>query len=340
MTGLRMTEDPRDTFSSAARRTVDWLLSQQRDDGSLGPERHDLAYYYKTPLLLLLAGHSGAAQRMLDFVARNFQQQDGHFASSSKIKTLDPLLAQYDAYIDGWLAIAAHRSGRFELARPAWAHLRRFANPGFGGFCLSGHYRGDGSDVIELLTTAHLGMTALYCGELPLALAAGHCLRRFWEYQPDPERRLLLRMDDAGEFIDRWPNDTSSLHVVECGAAKQAWFFVGYPIAFLVMLARATGNSANLARAHLATAAAFAGFAERCGDALLVDHSAHKVAWALGLLAQVSGDPKHRALAMAIARGMVERQSEAGTWLDAGPDHTRVEQSAETALWLFELATM
>jgi hypothetical protein len=330
-----MIDDPRDTFASAARRTVDWLLSQQLDDGSLGAERRDLACYYKAPLLLQLGGHGRAAHRMLDFVARKFQQQDGSFANS-----LDPSLAIYPSYSDGWLAMAAQRNGRFELARPAWAHLRRFGHPGFGGFCLAGHYRGDGSDVVELLTTAHLGMTALYCGELPLALAAGHCLRRFWEHQPDPENRLLVRMDDAGEFIDRWPDETANLHVIDSRSADQAWYFIGYPIAFLVMLARATGNSANLARAHLQTAKAFAGFAERCGESLITDPFAHQVAWGLGLLARVSDEARHRELAYTIGRSMVERQREAGTWLDEEPDHHRVDQSVESALWLLELATM
>lgn len=338
MIDRRMLDDPRDTFALAARRAVDWLLSQQIDDGSLGGQRRDPAYYYKAPLLLQLSGQGRAAHRMLDFVASRFQQRDGSFASA--LETRDPTLAVYQACADGWLAMAAQRSGRFELSRPAWAHLRRFAHPGFGGFCLAGHYRGDGSDVVELLTTAHLGMTALYCGELPLALAAGHCLRRFWERQPAPERQLLLRMDDAGEFIDQWPDEAANLHVIDSRSAGQAWYFVGYPIAFLVMLARATGNSANLARAHLLTAKAFAGFAERCGDALITDPFAHEVGWGLGLLARVSGEARHQELAHAIARGMVDRQSAAGTWLDEAPDYQHVDQSVEAALCLLELATM
>lgn len=331
---------PHDTFSAAARRAADWLLSQQLDDGSLGPERRDIMYYCKVPQLLQSMGHAHAANRMIDYVARNFQQQDGRFANSPTDKTIDPVAREYEAYIDGWLAIAAHRGGRFELARPAWARLRRFSNPGFGGFCLTGHYRGDGSDVIELLTTAHLGMTALFCGELPLALAAGHCLRRFWEHQPEPGRRLLLRMDDTGEFIVDWPDDAAHLHVVDNSKPGQAWFFVGYPIAFLVMLTHATSNSANLARAHLATAKAFAGFAERSGDALLADHHADAVAWGLGLLAKVTADPKYRELAESIARGVIARQSEDGTWQDGGSDLDRVHQTAETALRLFEMASM
>jgi hypothetical protein len=249
-------------------------------------------------------------------------------------------LTEYEAHIDGGLAMCAHRAGRFELARPAWAHLRRFANPGYGGFCLAGHYRDDGSDVIELLTTAHLGMTALFCGELPLALAAGHCLRRFWEHQRESETRLLLRMDAAGEFIVDWPAEAASVHVVDSSKPDQAWFFIGYPIAFLVMLANATGNSANLARAHLATAKAFAGFADRCRDALIDDHHAHAVAWGLGLLTKVSGEAKHRELAHAIAQRMIERQSDAGTWFDASPDLERVDRSVEAALCLFELSSM
>lgn len=332
MIGRYLAMDPRDTFLSAALRSVDWLLSQQLDDGSLGSERSDLAYYCKAPQLFQITGHARAAHRMLDYVARSFQQQDGRFANSPSEKTRDPVLTEYEACIDSWLAIAAHRAGRFELARPAWAHLRRFANPGYGGFCLAGHYRGDGSDVIELLTTAQLGMTALFCGELPLALAAGHCLRRFWEQQPKPKRQLLSHMDDAGEFIADWPDDSSK--------SREPWVLVGHPIAFLVMLANATGNSANLARAHLATAKAFARFAERGSGALLVDHRAHTVAWALGLLARVSGESSYHELSHAIAQSLVARQSDAGTWQDDASDLERIDQTAETALCLFELASM
>lgn len=333
-----MATDSRDTFLSAALRAVDFLLSQQQDDGSLGSERSDLAYYSKIPQLLLLTGHARAAHRMLDHVARNFQQPDGRFANSPTVKTSDPVLTEYEACLDSWLAIAAQRAGRFELARPAWAHLRRFANPGYGGFCLAGHYRGDGSDVVELLTTAQLGMTALFCGELPLALAAGHCLRRFWEQQPEPARRLLSHMDDAGDFIADWPD--ASLHGVDGRKPGQAGLLVGYPIAFLVMLANASGNSANLARAHVATAKAFAKFAERGADALLTDDRAHTVAWALGLLHRISSEPKYRELAHAIANSLVARQSDAGTWQDAGSDLGRFDQTAETALCLFELGSM
>lgn len=328
-----------DSFQAASDRTVAWLLAQQRDDGSLGDQRDDVAFYYKVPLLLLLSGHQRACYRMLDFVADRFQEPHGGFSSTIERKTIDPVLTEYDAYIDGWLAMAAQRAGRFDLARPAWAHLRRYSHPGLGGFCLGGRYRGDGQDVIELLSTAHLGLVALYCGELPLALAAGHCLRRFWERQPDPDR-LLLRMDDAGEFIREWPDAAAGLHVVDRRATGQAWFFVGYPIAFLVQLARATGNAAHLATAHLGAAKGFASFLLESGDVLATEHFSHKVGWGMALLARSTGDARYRELALTIGRGMLERQSEAGTWLDEGPEHTRFEQSAEVALWLRKIATL
>jgi hypothetical protein len=335
-----MTADPRDNFSSAARRAVDWLLSQQLDDGSLGSGRGDLLYYAKAPQLLQIFGHARAAHRMLDYVKSNFQQQDGRFADAASERSSARVLVEYEACVDGWLAIASHRAGRFELARPAWAHLRRFHNPGYGGFCLEGHYRGDGNDVIELLTTSVLGMTALFCGELPLALAAGHCLRRFWEQQPEPDNRLLLRMDDSGEFLVDWPSRFMGAHVLDRRSPKQSWYFVGYPIVFLVMLANATGNSANLARAHLQTAKAFAGFAERSRDALLIENKTHSVAWGLALLARVTGEAGYRELAYAIAESLAARQTDKGTWQDSSPDLERVDQTAETALCLFELSSL
>lgn len=335
-----MTADPRDEFSSAARRAVEWLLSQQLDDGSLGPGREDLGHYCKPAQLLQITGHARATHRMLDHVAREFQQPDGRFANSSSEKSSARVFSEYEACLDGWLAIASHRAGRFELARPAWAHLRRFANPGYGGFCLDGHYRGDGHDIIEVLTTAQLGMTALFCGELPLALSAGHYLRRFWEQQPEPEHKLLLRMDDSGECIVDWHKRQAGVHVLDGREPNQGWHFLGYPIVFLCMLASSTGSSANLARAHVVTAKAFAQFAERHRDALLASPQSYAVAWGLGLLAKLSGESSYAEFAHAIGRSLVARQSAAGTWQDTSGDLERVDQTAETALCLFEMSAI
>jgi cation transport regulator ChaB len=106
------------------------------------------------------------------------------------------------------------------------------------------------------------------------------------------------------------------------------------------MLANATGNSANLARAHLQTAKAFAGFAERSRDALLAENKTHSVAWGLALLARVTGEPSYRELAHAIAQSLVAQQSEKGTWHNTSLDLERVDQTAETALCLFEMSSI
>ncbi|NVB36484.1 hypothetical protein G6O69_01480 [Pseudenhygromyxa sp. WMMC2535] len=323
---------------AAAGRTVDWLLREQREDGSFGPERQDLAYYYKAPSLLSLAGHARAADRLIDYVAQAYQQRDGSFRGEDGHQTKDTVLPQYAGYIDGWLAIAAQRMGRFDIARPAWAHLRRFAHPREGGFCMAGPARGDGSDVIELLTTAHLGLTALYCGELPLALSAGQCLRTFWERQPAADERLYLRMDDHGDLITDFPEDQAALHVIERSQPHQAWFFVGYPIAFLVQLTRATATAVHMAAANLDTAESYADFALGCHESIFSDHSAHKVGWGLGLLAWADGEPRFGQGALKIAKHLVDTQSETGQWQGEGPEYTSFDQSVEAARWLIEMA--
>ncbi|MCA9686547.1 MAG: hypothetical protein KC457_30545, partial [Myxococcales bacterium] len=322
-----MANDEIDALIAAARRTVDWLLAAQEADGSFGPERTDLSYFYKAPSLLALTGHPRAADRMLEHLAQSYQERDGSFRTDAGHKTADAVLANYAGYIDGWLAMAAQRAGRFDVARPAWAHLRRFAHPHQGGFCLAGPYRGDGSDITELLTTAHLGLTALYCGELPLALAAGQYLREFWDRQPQPEARLYLRMNDKGEFITDFPADQAALHVVERDQPGQAWFFIGYPMAFLVQLTRATASAVHMAAANLETAQAYAGFAIDCSELMKDDHQSHKVGWGAALLTWATGESQYRDLALKIAGNLVAKQSPEGTWCDDGPEYTRFDQS-------------
>ncbi len=332
------TQGDTDKLLAATERTVSWLLGELQPDGSLGPEFADLACYQKAPLLLARTGHARTADKLLEYIAETYQTRSGSFQNLPDAPA--STLGDYAGYADGWLAMTSQRVGRFDLARPSWAHLRRFDHSRNGGFCLTAPFRGDGTDVIELLTTAHLGLTALYCGELPLALSAGRALRDFCSLQPEPERRLYLRMNDSGELITDFPEQARHLHVVEIGTPDQLWFFVGHPLVFLVQLARATSSAEHMAAAHLETAQTYAAFALACGETMTREHSSHQVGRGAALLHWATGKREHAELAHVIAEQLLGSQSEAGTWLDDGPAHVRMDQSIEAALCLHEIATL
>lgn len=327
-----------DALARACRRTAEqgtqWILAQLLEDGSFGEKATDLAAYYKLPTLLLLTGRLRDAHRVLDHIVSVFARNDGDFGTEEESRTADPVLAQYPGYMTGWVALGALRAGRFDVAMPAWQWLRGFHDAETGGATLSGPDGGE-DDPISTLMTAHLGYAALAFGDMAIAEACGKALADMYAAQPEPEKRLMLRMTRDGGFVEPDSVDEAPLHAVEVGRDDQAFFFVGYPIAFLTQLYRATGD-----KAALDTARRYADFALACGEAVEVNHFAHKVGWGMGLLARATGDTRHGALARAVAEHLIDEQGDDGGWLEDDPLTARLDQSAEVCIWLTELSAL
>jgi hypothetical protein len=326
------TTDSKIAAREAALRAVDWLVARIGPNGSLGEDCRDLACYYKLPYLMQLAGRPADAHRLLDWIRARFLRPDGDLRTSDAIKTADPVLALYPGYIDGWIAIAGHRIGRFDLSFPIWNRLRGFWSPELDGFTLEPVSAPNGG-TLEILTCAHLGLVALYLGDLELARGAGRALRRFLARQPFPQTRFYLRIAGSGQVQTDFPTEAAGLHLIAADQPGQAWFFIGYPVALLARLYRATGETE-----HLATAQGYLAFAERCAPCMVTEHFAHKVAWGAAELAYATHAEAAYRLSAEIARYLVAAQSSDGTWMADQPMHTRVDQSAELAIWLLEIA--
>jgi len=326
--------DTTTTWRAAALRAVDWLAARVGPDGNLGGDCTDLACFYKLPYLMQLAGRPAEAQRLLDRVRVRFLGPAGDLRTSDAIKTADPVLSLYPGYIDGWIAIAAHRLGRFDLSYGLWGRLREFWSDELDGFRIE-PAADPSAGTVELLTCAHLGLAALYLGDLDRALGAGRTLRRFLDLQPSPETHLYLRIAGDGRLQTDFPSELAGLHVIAAHQPGQAWFFAGYPIAFLARLHRATGEAG-----HLGSAEGFLEFVERCAPRMTSEHFAHKVAWGAAELAALTGNEAARRLRTDIAGNLVAAQDGEGTWMADQPLHTRVDQSAEVAIWLLEVAAL
>jgi hypothetical protein len=327
-----MSERTLDDCRQAATRTVDGLAARIKADGSLGDDCQDLACFYKLPYLMHLAGHAAEAHRLLDCIHDRFLRPDGDFLTSDRVKTVDPVLALYPGYINGWIAMAAHKLGRFDLSFPAWDYLRGFWDADLSGFAIDRTAHG-ANGTLEVLMCAHLGLVALYLGDLESAQGSGRALQQFLALQPSPETHFFLRMTGAGMLQTDFPAETAGLHVIAADQPGQAWFFIGYPIAFLTRLFRVTGKPRDLT-----TARRYFDFAERCASRMIGEHFAHKVAWGAAELARVTGDAAHRALSAEIAKQLIAAQDRDGNWMGDQPAHTRLDQSAEVAIWLLEIA--
>ncbi|MEB3166063.1 MAG: hypothetical protein VKO65_05260 [Cyanobacteriota bacterium] len=317
----------------AALRAVDWITSLLDSDGGLGPACTDLSCYYKVPYLMHLAGRPGDAHRLLETIARRFLQRDGDFLTARDCRTADPVLASYPAYMSGWIAMAAHKLGRFSLSYPAWHHLLGFWSEAPPGFTL--HPHGSPMAGFEVLTCAHLGLLALYFGDLERACGAGLALRRFLDLQSSLPDRLFLRMTGDQQLVSEFPDETAPLYVVDAHRPGQAWFFIGYPIAFLCRLHQATGEPEALKAAR-----AYGAFAEACRPRMVAEHFAHKVAWGAAELAAATGEASPRSLCEDIVGHLLMAQGESGDWMGEAPLSTRLDQSAEVAIWLLEISAI
>jgi hypothetical protein len=180
--------------------------------------------------------------------------------------------------------------------------------------------------------TAHLGMAALYFGDLQRATGAGRVLQQFLDLQPDSGHRFLLRMEHGGRLHTDYPAEAAGLHVIHADQPGQAWFFIGYPMAFLARLYLATGE-----RDFLSGASRYFDFARRCGKPLIAEHFAHKVAWGAAELGRASGNPEHLALSAKVVDRLMAAQDASGSWLADQAVCTRFDQSAEVAIWLLEI---
>jgi len=63
----------------AATRGLDWILSNQRADGSFCDVEDGIGGYYKTPYVLALAGRQREAQRLATWIARHHHAANGDF---------------------------------------------------------------------------------------------------------------------------------------------------------------------------------------------------------------------------------------------------------------------
>jgi hypothetical protein len=322
----------RTRYEQAADRGVRWLTTRLSSGSSYGPEADDLACYYKSPYLFQLSGHARQAAQLLEFIRHRFMRPDHDFVTAPQHKSDNPAFNEYWVYPNGWLTMGALRVGRFDLAFPAFEYLRSGHEPGRGGFLTSGP-SGSGEGETDALTTAHLGLVCLYFGDLPRAEGAGRWLARLLTLQPDSRAGLLLRLDRCGQVVRDIPKDKAAFYVVSAHEPDQAYFMIGYPIAFLAKLYEATAE-----KVYLKAARDYLDFALSCDDNLRSSPTSHKVAWGAAVLARITSDPRCTELAITIADHLLAIQDPSGAWHVNQPAHTAFDQTAEISIWLQEIS--
>ncbi len=319
-----------DAYLAASTKAVDYLISQLQADGSYAGT-DDLAASYKSPTTLYAAGRVKEANRVVDFIKNRYLQPDGNLLTSAESKSGDPAYTEYYHYTNAWVAMGTQRLGRFDVAVPTHHYLLNFYNPQQGGFNTTAPYdaTNDKGIVTDTLSISHGGLMALYFGDMDKARAAGDLLLKLYAAQDSLDTGFYLRIDSNGKLIKTFPQESAVFYLVSTTQDNQAYFFVGYPIAYLGLLYRATGDQRYQDGAN-----AYLNYAMSITGNVRSFFFAHKVAWGAAICAKNTGNPSYAQFARQIADYLVSIQQPNGQFLPELGVFSSYDQTSEIALWL------
>lgn len=297
---------------ATARRGVAWLLNHQNLDGSWKslPEQ-PLDAFYRASWTLGLMGEAAAAERSLNYVKRQFMNDDGDFLQREN----DWYKRVHYLYPNAILVLGAHRLDRYDLAAPGLRFMLNGQDPDHGGFYM--HLPAPGEKApSNTKSTAMCGITCLAMGQWEAAARAGNWLIRLVEMQPAPLERFYTTALPEGSLKTSFAEAESRWHLVDAKEPSQCWYALGLPFAFALLLHEATGEKRyeDLARW-------FFEFQLRCVNPW-DGPSSGKGAWACSMLYRLTGEALYRDIALRVANNFVARQEPEGWfkgWLYVEP---------------------
>ena len=321
-------------FMEAAHKGARWLLQHQRQDGSF---QADILSAYKVPYALDITGHPQEATRTLDRIARCGFREDGTL-NQENMARVHPFLIMMDIYPSYWVAMGAHRLGRFDVSYPLHRTIvQKYWHPGTGGVFFNLHGGPNGNEV-DTLNCSFGGLLSLYLGDLATARASARCLGRIVETQDEPDKFWAAITQDGR--LDKDPGDGELIwRCIDKTGENQCYFLAGHAVGFLSLLHMATGEEHWLGLAR-----DYRDIMESCSADRRRHTSAGKYGFGASYLARAGGDADARQAALDVGEYLMEIQAPEGYWVFPGtqyegPDALAVDLTAEFVAWLAEIAT-
>lgn len=320
-------------FMQAANTGAQWLLEHQGEHGSF---EADVLSAYKVPYALDLVGHPGEATRTLDWIAGVGFTANGVLDQKDK-SGVHPFSLMMDIYPSYWVAMGAHRLGRFDASYRLHRIIReKYWDPATGGIFFNLHGGTNGNEV-DTLNCSFGGLVSLYLGDLETARASARCLRRILESQDEPDKFWAAMTQDGK--LDKDPGEGDILwRRIDKTSENQCYFLGGHAVGFLSMLYMATGEGC-----WLDVARGYRDMLETCAADRRGHTSAGKYGFGAAQLYRATRDPQARQAAMDVGRFLLSIQSSDGYWVFpgtqyVGPDAIAVDLTAEFVAWLAEIA--
>lgn len=302
-------------FAVGAQRAAEWVISQQKEDGSLTPPEDGASSYYKVPYALAVTGHATAANRLLDWTKAN------DLASRGVLKLTSPGLALYK---HSWMLQGAIRLARFDLARPLGEYVLRCLAPCGGFFQVP-----EGNEVVEPACLGWGGMAMVYYGQLDLARQAGNVIGSMLDQQPEPNR-FYFTLTPGGELVVG--GSETYLDFTQPG---QVYWRLGIPLLFLTRLYLATSEQRYLDVAQSMLHLQLGG-----ADDAFAHPTSGKSGLAAAILYAITGDARAREAACREGDFLLSIQDAEGWWTSPTADSlgVRFDYTGEFTVFLTEMA--
>ncbi|CAF3294222.1 unnamed protein product [Rotaria sp. Silwood2] len=324
-----MTKSLAQNLFKSATKIVDYFLNDLQSNGSYRTEAKDLACYFKSPMMFISARNEKQANNILDYI-KNIFLFNGDFLTTIDKKSDQPEYIEYWVYINGWIVRAAQKLNRTDITDSAYNYLDAYSYEN-GGY-LTNKNETNNNGITDILTTAHLGLLQLEHGNIERAIKAGNYLLKVFEKQSDLTNGLYLRLDKNDNLITNYSSEMSWAYIVRKNEPQQAYFMIGYPIGFLVLLYEKTND-----KKFLQGAKDYMNFALTCNEHVYSSNMSHKLAWSAALLYKYDDTLKEKYLDAIekITTSLINQQSEQGIF--PGSINSSYDQSAEVAFWLLEI---
>ncbi|CAF2991576.1 unnamed protein product [Rotaria sp. Silwood2] len=299
-----MTKSLAQNLSKSATKIVDYFLNDLQSNESYRTEAKDLACYFKSPMMFISARNEKQANNILDYI-KNIFLFNGDFLTTIDKKSDQPEYIEYWVYINGWIVRAAQKLNRTDITDSAYNYLDAYSYEN-GGY-LTNKNETNNNGITDILTTAHLGLLQLEHGNIERAIKAGNYLLKVFEKQSDLTNGLYLRLDKNDNLITNYSSEMSWAYIVRKNEPQQAYFMIGYPIGFLVLLYEKTND-----KKFLQGAKDYMNFALTCNEHVYSSNMSHKLAWSAALLYKYDDTLKEKYLDAIekITTSLINQQSE------------------------------
>ena len=295
------------TLGNAAERGAQWLLARQQPDGSFAGAT-GLDDYYKAPLGLIVTGHLGEADLVLDFIAERYLQPDGDLDGSDL-----SWFETFRIYPHSWIVIAAMMRGRFEMAHSMLRVLVDFHDENTGGVFATQAAHASLSGPQEMMSSSVAGLACLWAGRLDIAQRAGMWLEQIYNTQPDLTRGLYHVWDSENGLVTQFATEEAISYLIDASELSQWYFQYGISAAFLSCLHGATREKKwlELAQKYLRAS-------QHCREDVYRQPTSGKIGWGAAWTYRLSRDPADREMAEAVGAGLRALQRPDGYWGSVG----------------------